>query len=212
MILSRTFLNPQRQGARKLLASPQAMHAAVLAGYPPTVDHGRPLWRLDVTGRQHPVLWVVSSVAPDMTHLEEQAGWPHKSTTESTTYDGFLSTLAPGQHWAFRLTANPTHRGTVNGAKKVLAHVTAEQQSQWLLSRQETIGVRWLSATGERTFTVVERGTKSFRRQAATVTLGTATFAGTLEVVDPARLKTALTAGIGRGKAYGCGLMTLARA
>ncbi len=43
------------------------------------------------------------------------------------------------------------------------------------------------------------------------VTLSTAQFDGVLTVVDADRLREALTAGIGRGKAYGCGLMTLAR-
>ena len=43
------------------------------------------------------------------------------------------------------------------------------------------------------------------------MTLGVATFEGVLEVTDPDALRRALTHGIGRGKAYGCGLMTLAR-
>jgi CRISPR system Cascade subunit CasE len=41
------------------------------------------------------------------------------------------------------------------------------------------------------------------------VTLVTATFDGHLEVTDPDRLRRTLTAGLGRAKAYGCGLMTL---
>ena len=44
------------------------------------------------------------------------------------------------------------------------------------------------------------------RRQ---VTLRQARFDGTLRVVDAAVLRTALVQGIGRGKAYGCGLLTL---
>ena len=38
----------------------------------------------------------------------------------------------------------------------------------------------------------------------------TATFDGRLTVTDPEALRQALTSGIGRAKAYGCGLMTLA--
>ncbi len=61
------------------------------------------------------------------------------------------------------------------------------------------------------TFQVIERSTRTFRRDSATVTLGgVATYTGVLQVTDPQLLQQALTAGVGRAKAYGCGLMTLA--
>lgn len=40
----------------------------------------------------------------------------------------------------------------------------------------------------------------------------TVTFDGRLEVTDPAALRRTLTLGLGKAKAYGCGLMTLAKA
>ncbi|MFE2163876.1 type I-E CRISPR-associated protein Cas6/Cse3/CasE, partial [Streptomyces sp. NPDC059447] len=45
--LSRVPLAPLRAGARKLMASPQAMHAAVLSGTNYHPDPGRSLWRLE---------------------------------------------------------------------------------------------------------------------------------------------------------------------
>lgn len=42
------------------------------------------------------------------------------------------------------------------------------------------------------------------------VTLQTAQFDGVLEVGDASALRRALTEGIGAGKGYGCGLLTLA--
>ncbi|MFD5550034.1 type I-E CRISPR-associated protein Cas6/Cse3/CasE, partial [Streptomyces goshikiensis] len=47
--------------------------------------------------------------------------------------------------------------------------------------------------------------------QANRVPLVTVTFDGCLEVTDPAALRRTLTLGLGKAKAYGCGLMTLAR-
>ncbi|MEV5086000.1 type I-E CRISPR-associated protein Cas6/Cse3/CasE, partial [Streptomyces sp. NPDC056159] len=44
----------------------------------------------------------------------------------------------------------------------------------------------------------------------APVSLVTVTFDGRLEVTDPQLLRRALTQGIGKAKAYGCGLLTLA--
>ncbi|NNG20978.1 type I-E CRISPR-associated protein Cas6/Cse3/CasE [Naumannella sp. ID2617S] len=211
MILTRMHLNPQRRGARKLVSSPQAMHAAVLSGFPPTVDAGRVLWRLDGAAGRHPVLWIGSQFPPDLAHLEEQAGWPSNPTTRSASLDGLLTALSPDQQWAFRITVNPTHRADHGGRKKVLAHVTVDQQTQWLLDRQDRLGCSLVDADGAPTFTLEGRDVKQFRREEGRVTLATATFGGLLSVQDPDRLREVVTQGLGRGKAYGCGLLTLAR-
>ncbi len=42
------------------------------------------------------------------------------------------------------------------------------------------------------------------------VTIKAVTYDGRLEVTDPDSLRTLLTSGLGKAKAYGCGLMTLA--
>ncbi|GAB3707494.1 type I-E CRISPR-associated protein Cas6/Cse3/CasE [Mariniluteicoccus flavus] len=211
MILTRMFMNPQRRDARKLLASPQAMHAAVLSGFPPGTDPGRVLWRLDGLGTPQTTLWIVSAAEPDLAHLEEQAGWPSQSTTRSAPYEGVLAALAPEQTWAFRIAVNPTHRGKHEGRTQVFAHVTAEQQTQWLLDRQERMGVALVGPDGERTFSLDGRDVRRFRRGDMSVTLAYATFSGALKVVDADRLRETLVSGLGRGKAYGCGLLTLAR-
>lgn len=211
MILTRMDLNARRAGARKLVASPQAMHAALLSGFPPDVEAGRVLWRLDQGASLHPRLWMVSAATPDLTHLEEQAGWPNQPTHRSIHYGGLLEALTEGQTWAFRVTVNPTHRADHGGRKKVFAHVTADQQVGWLLSRQERMGARLVDDADEPSFALVGREHKRFRRGADQVTLGAATFDGTLVVTDAGALRETLTAGLGRAKAYGCGLLTLAR-
>lgn len=210
MILTQMMMNGRRQGARKLLGSPQAMHAAVLSGFPPGTEPGRVLWRVDGAGTPQTSLLIVSAVAPDLTHLEEQAGWPSQPTTRSIRYDPLLDGLQVGQRWAFRLTANPTHRAHVDGRKKIVAHVTAAKQAEWLEKRAESLGVV-LGEDGQRSFDVIARDVRRFRRENATVTLAAATFAGVLQVSDPDLLRSALVGGIGRAKGYGCGLMTLAR-
>ena len=210
MILTRTYLNARRPGARKLLGSPQAMHAAILSGFPPGASGDRPLWRVDLDDVLRPTLYVLSGDRPDFTHLEEQAGWPTLPTSQSASYDPFLESLADGQQWAFKLTANPTHRATIDGRSKVLAHVTTDQQLQWLLDRAGRRGMD-IGSSDEPTATVVGREVRRFSRDGSTVTLGTATFVGVLRVTGPDLLRAALTQGIGRAKAYGCGLMTLAR-
>lgn len=50
------------------------------------------------------------------------------------------------------------------------------------------------------------------RRQAAKITVEAVRFDGHLVVTDPVAFAEAVTAGIGRAKAYGCGLLSLAAA
>ncbi|MGV7400552.1 type I-E CRISPR-associated protein Cas6/Cse3/CasE, partial [Mycobacterium kansasii] len=87
--LTKMAINPRRRGARTLLTSPQAMHAAVMAGFadPRPTSHGRVLWRLDTYDQHQVILFIVSPDCPDFTHLVEQAGWPTTQTWTTRPYD-----------------------------------------------------------------------------------------------------------------------------
>lgn len=222
MFLSRIQLNPARRGTRRLVSSPQTLHAAVLAGFadPAPSSDGRVLWRLDRHGEHRLLLYVASPDRPDFTHISEQAGWPTTETWETASYERLLDSLRAGDVWQFRLTANPVRSGRRDGWEdtKPLAHVTVSQQQQWLLDRAERAGLRILpvasashDAQAVPDLAVVERRVHRFDRQGARVTIATATYQGMLEVTDIDALRHHLTHGIGRAKAYGCGLMTLAK-
>lgn len=229
MYLSRIQLNPRRRDAWRLLGSPQRMHAAVLQSFPdpPTgALDGRPrvLWRLD-NDQDRVFLYVVSPGQPDFAHLAEQAGWPTTERGVSRVYGEFLDQLAVGQRWAFRLAANPTRYVVAKegGRAKRLAHVTVRQQEAWFSEKAAASGFRVTTTTRSTVddglaveipeLAVTRRATHTFDRQGsfAPVTIGIAQFDGRLEVTDEAVLRRALTVGIGAAKAYGCGLMTLAR-
>jgi CRISPR system Cascade subunit CasE len=209
MYMSRFELNSRRSGTAKALASPQVLHAAVEAAFPACASADkRNLWRIDRLSDALYLL-VLSRQQPDFTHMAEQFGWPDSGRKgESYAYDAFLERIAAGQNWRFRLCANPVHsvQSEERERGKVYSHVTAEQQKQWLADRAEKNGF-----TLDGLFEVVKRDIKRFSRGGRTVTLGTATFEGILAVKDAALLRNALTRGIGRAKAYGCGLMTLAK-
>lgn len=201
-----------------MLASPQRIHAAVLSGFPDHHDGDRVLWRLDRTARHDVSLLVVSPTSPDLTHLVEQAGWPTRpdATWETHSYDQFLARLEADQSWAFRLRANPVVRRRDSAGKTRTAPLTLQGQQEWLLARAERVGVGFAEDdAGFPSFRVADRKAESFTRVNAEhgrqVSIVTAQFDGVLEVTDPDRLRDALTSGIGRAKAYGCGLLTLAR-
>lgn len=254
MFLTRFRVNTARSGARRLLSSPQAMHAAVMSSFPtllptdtPSSDGPRVLWRLDHTTRAEVMLYIVSPERPDLTHLVEQAGWPAAAAADpaepgwqSRPYGPLLDRLAIGDRWAFRLTANPVHhaRRKDDEPTKRTAHLTPVHQMGWLLKRQEACGFGVLEKADDKRLlpsgttgtkqphpgdryelTVRDKRALAFDKSRSTaaqggrrapVSLVTVTFDGRLEVTDPQLLRCALTQGIGKAKAYGCGLLTLA--
>jgi len=232
MHLSQIQLNPRRREAGVLLASPHRLHAAVLAAFPDPSPRatGRVLWRLDAD-EHRTVLRIVSPSAPDLTHIAEQAGWPTLAETWAVhPYGRVLDRIEEGQAYGFRLTANPVHsRRLPSGERgKVYGHVTVAQQQQWLLDRQDQLGFRVAMAdmgsdrididapvtdsAGETPLAlqITDRRTLQFSRRETSVTLRVATYQGVLRVTDQDLFVRALSFGIGRGKGYGCGLMTIA--
>ncbi len=235
MYLTRFRVNTARREAKRLLSSPNRLHGAVnmaFAQSPTQKTEGpRVLWRLD---QDHPAqtnLFIVSPSRPDLTHLVEQAGWPASDTPGWTTfsYQEFLDALAEGDTWGFRLTANPVHyvrrdRDAPGAPTKRTAHLTPRHQMQWLLTRQEQAGFEITCKSAENRMTeqdmyelnVHDRRPLQFRRRTEESSDGQdvrfvkVTFEGRLKITDLARFQRTLTHGLGKAKAYGCGLMTLA--
>lgn len=240
MHLTRFRVNTARPGSRRLLSSPQALHAAVMSSFPHVLpssdDTPRVLWRIDHNARAEIILYILSPDQPDLTHLVEQAGWPAAAANAATDprtrgwqtypYTPFLERITTGSTWGFRLTANPVHhiRRKDGEPIKRTAHVTPRHQMQWLLDRQERSGFRILTKPAGQRLTdhgtehdliVHNRRDLRFSKSTDTstrrnVSMLAVTFDGRLEVTDPAALRRTLTTGLGKAKAYGCGLMTLA--
>ncbi|MFB7836106.1 type I-E CRISPR-associated protein Cas6/Cse3/CasE [Streptomyces sp. NPDC056056] len=229
--LTRIRLNPAR--ARRLTAAPQRLHAAVAAAFPPPPADENPthrvLWRLDETTVPHrqETLLIVSSTPPDLTHVVEQVGWPALATIESPgwetrPYSPALQRLTPGMLLRFRLTANPTRSTSRPGQRgQRTSHTTTTHQLRWLLDRAAKAGFSipvqpHLSnpqAPEHHQVSVLATRRLDFARQPgdrSRVQLTAVTYEGHLEVTEPDLLSHTLTHGIGHGKAYGCGLMTIA--
>lgn len=211
-VLTSIPLNPLRRGAQKLLTNPQALHAATAACLPETQEPGRILWRLERKTHQVDLL-MQAPEAPSLGHIIEQAGWPDSPTGQGRSADlaPLLERLAQGQRWVFRTTLNPVTSISRPGQRgTVTAHTTPAHQLAWFLGR----------ADGSRGFSCSEMDVQldgheqlRFRKGDGTrpVTLHTVTFQGILTVTDTDQLRQLLTGGMGRARAYGCGLITLAR-
>lgn len=209
MKLFRVILDEGRAQTKRLLSSPEYLHAAVEGSF--ADPGGRHLWRTDwLDGRC--CLLVLSAQEADFARLVQEYGFPAVTPAwESRDYQPLLQRLQKGQAWRFRLKANPVRSVKQEGAArgKVMAHVTSAQQKNWLLQRAPALGF----TLPEEAFDVVHTQWFRFHKpDGRVVTLRTATFEGTLLIEDPQALQEALLSGIGRAKAYGCGLMTLAAA
>jgi len=207
MYLSRIELNAKNIQTRRALASPQLLHAAVEGCFPNGEKIRRNLWRIDRL-KERLYLLLLSPESPDFTQFAIQF-CSLGTAGETRPYQAQLDNILEGQQYRFRLCANPVHsKQTEQGARgKVYPHVTIFYKRAWLMQRAEKKGF----TLKEEEFDVTETRNARFYRNGDSkpVELSIATYEGILEVLNAERLRQALTDGIGRAKAYGCGLMTI---
>jgi len=216
MFLSRIQLNANLRDTMRALSSPKIIHNTIVTSFLHSldVDNERILWRVDYLGEKC-FLLVLSAQQPDFKHIAERFGYPRNEPQwETKNYDLLLNRINTGQVWRFRLRANPVRSSSkekdpISGRGKVFAHVTTEQQKQWLLSRAKNCGF----LLNENEFDVVYTEWKKFNKgidRSHEVSLRVSDFEGKLTIADVEIFKKVLLSGLGRAKAYGCGMMTIA--
>ena len=213
MYLSRIALNPKRRETMQALSMPSLMHGAVEQSF--IGARQRNLWRVDWL-RENCFLLVLSSEKPDFSNLVKQFGYmANEKQWETRDYKPLLENLQEGDTWNFRLMANPIQssfkeKNEESGRGKVHAHVTQDQQRQWLIKKSEKCGFKLKEVNFDVTNIQWKKFLKS-RKGAKEVIIKTATFEGLLTITNLELFVASLTTGIGRAKAYGCGLLTIAR-
>lgn len=205
MQLTQLRLDPHNAQARRDLADPYDMHRTLVRAFVRS-EHERPprvLWRLEPgQAWSQPVVLVQSELPGDWSFLNAVPGYLAAEGLPPATkaFDpGAL--LRPGAHLRFRLAANPTV--TRQGKRQGL--VGEEAQLAWLQRQGERLGFHVATAL------VSGSDMLHGRRGNARVSLRRVLFEGVLEVRDAGALGAAVAAGIGHGKAFGCGLLSLAR-
>lgn len=209
MYLSRIKLNTTLSRTMQALAAPTIFHGAIedceKCG---KEERTRKLWRID-TLRNEKYLLILSEDNIDFSNAAVQFGYD--SCFESKCYDNFLNKIENDSRWNFRLRANPTIQKSVNGngRGKIMAHITTEFQEEWLKRKSEKCG--FVLSDGE--WLVTESQWYSFNKNKNTksnVRLLAVTYEGILTVSDADLFRYTLTKGIGREKAYGMGMLTVA--
>ena len=217
MHLSALQLNPRHAKAIRSLSDVHEMHSLLWRAFPQrkeTSDEsqaGRVLYRIEGLSSLAtlPIL-VQSEHQPDWSSLCEMDGLLLKS--HSKLFDPQIS---KGQLLRFRIRANPTMIKTfpiLNGfaEKRRMGIYSEEGQSEWFARKAEEAGFSPLDlrfiAAGNLT------GKKSGSEGATKLQFHSVDYEGVLRVTEPALFLKALENGIGSGKAFGFGLLSVARA
>jgi len=208
MYLTQMRLDINNRRTLSALASPAKFHGAVESAF--SGQRQRNLWRIDSRGAQNYLL-ILSGEKPDLTQAVQQFA-PPGETWQTKDYTQLLNRISQGSRWQFRLCANPTYSVPAGPGQRgrVCAHSTPEHQAAWLERQSEKHGF----VLKKDEFAVVKSVWYRFRKgnTGKNVTFLAVTYEGYLEVRDPELFCRMLCSGIGHGKAYGAGLMTLVRA
>lgn len=167
------------------------------------------LFRLDTLPGQAPFFLVQSSVAPENIEKFDDALTKHISLPE----------LQPGTTVSFRITVNAVRRRTVesNGKKRVQitpVPIEIDEDSEDTTVDSPNLEM-WLSRklagalNGVEITNHVREVLQDAPRAKSGMTLQLDTIDGIGIVEDPEKLGTFLLEGLGRGKAYGCGFLTV---
>lgn len=208
MYLSRMELDTRRRSTRSLMESRERIHGVVESAFPG--ERTRKLWRVDVLNEKTYLL-ILSEDRPDFTRAAQQYSSEEIGAWQTKDYSTLLDRIKGDTVWWFRLTANPTKSEAMNGSRgKVRACGKEPEQKQWLMDRAEKNGF-YLQEDG---FRIMESEWHSFRKGNdcdRTVMLKSVTYEGLLKVTDAEKFKCSLCSGIGRGKAYGMGMLTVVK-
>lgn len=202
MHLTRLWLEPLAPQARRDLADPYEMHRTLVRAFVVDKTQAPPrfLWRLETQAAwSNPQLIVQSSQPGDWGYLYDLDGYLQKPVeTKAVEVEGLLQV---GARYRFRLLANPT---VTRGGKRY-GLSGEDTQLEWLKRQGERLGFRVEAAL------VSASDVLTSRKGQTRISLQRALFEGVLLVNDAGVLGGALRTGIGPGKAFGCGLLSLAR-
>ncbi len=207
MYLSKLEIDTSRRPGRLWLSNPHRVHQRLLMAFR-DAPAGRVLYRIERLTRPPHILVQASCPAE-----WDAAFADHPVLASPPRQKEVRLEFSEGQRLRFLLRANPTKRlpsgrpGEKVDGKRVALY-REEAQRAWLIRKGTRGGFRPLA------FDVRPLGDsmshKGPMKEGAALTHVAVEFEGILEVTDPQLFQSSLSDGIGPGKAYGFGLLSLA--
>ncbi|MFJ9250289.1 type I-E CRISPR-associated protein Cas6/Cse3/CasE [Streptomyces sp. NPDC101776] len=223
--LTRIRLNRNSPDARRDLTQPHSLHKTVMLLAPESLgEHPRQeaglLFRLEhATDHTPPTLLIQSQLPPDVSRLSRAYG-----TIQTRDLTPMLQALAAGRSVRYRITANASTRRKVKVLdadpffdpevrhKDVPLH--GDDALAWWQRKAAHAGLSLTSTdlipVGP--FRSPVRKRHNAHSEPDVFRHALTRFDGTATITDPDQLRHALLTGIGRGKPYGAGLLSLAPA
>ena len=204
--MTKITLDMKKPDTRKGLANPHIFHAVIENACGRT--DSRKLWRLE-QGEYGGHILLLSDTVPDKELVSKIAAEDAIQTAEYR----ILDRIECGETYRFRLTAAPMvsklyRKDEKRGFKRLCS--TQEEQCEWIEKRQDSMGVRLLSYTvskAKRTMVSKELSDGRINKD----TYIAVQYDGAFRVTDAEVLKKVLIDGVGHKKAFGEGMLTIAR-
>jgi CRISPR system Cascade subunit CasE len=205
MYLSKLVLNERAHKVRLDLSNAHNLHRRIMQAFPDeNRENSRAEWNILFRQELDSDVILVQSDAdaePDWTQLPEG----YLANHVSKPFELQASQLKPGQVFQFRLKANPSKRDKASG--KLIGMFHRPDQEVWLTRKGTQSGFE--IETVDVIPTPNLYGTKA--KGTSPIKIFTVLYQGTLQVSDPILFVEAIRQGVGRGRSYGCGLLSIAK-
>lgn len=195
LYLSKCRLNTVRP------ANPYELHRMIWKLFPDRPDDSRDfLFRIENYGKPGPqLIYLQSQVQPA----------PANGSLSVVDTKSFSPTLTEGQCLRFLVRANPTKRindpnKSTNQGKVRVPLIDEEEMKEWLQRQLR-------DAASVKEVIISRQDRIYFRKKNHAGKLVAAVFQGVIRVNNPEVLLNKLRDGVGPGKAFGCGMLSLAR-
>ena len=214
MYLTLIHLNLRNRRVQRELANRYELHRSLMHGFKPVTPPGeRLLYRIE-NGRGATRIMIQTQTEPDWSFLHKD---PFQGYLLDLPANPQMKTFEPvineGQKFIFRLQANPTKRLPGKAEKienKRVGLYKEQEQLAWLARKGAASGFDPLDVR----VTNLGMTTGFLKKNDRTdrLALVGVQFDGLLEVTDSQAFQSTIASGIGSGKGFGFGMLSLARA
>lgn len=170
----------------------------------------RKLWRIDEIHNKKYLL-IVSENMPDLKSLEK---YGVEGSAECKSYLPFLESLSNDQVFRFKITLNPVvsvSTGKLSGKRgRVFPLLSEESRREYFKNKSEKNGFY----IGDDDFYISHSDFEILKKSygklgSKTIKVNKVTYEGRLRITNVADFKELLVKGMGKKRAYGCGMITI---
>ncbi|MHA1797635.1 MAG: type I-E CRISPR-associated protein Cas6/Cse3/CasE [Candidatus Helarchaeota archaeon] len=235
MYLTRAYLNPSNHQVLVDLIDVYQMHRTLCSAFPDSGNHQsarekyKILYRLEYSIKSNQiVLYIQSAIKPDIMKIESKFANYFEKPPESRNINHFIQKIKHESHYRFKLKANPTKKmKKKDSGKSTRVPLKFEkEQIEWLVRKGKMSGFKLalvkivkdshiydlaiVSEIESYAKPIFNRNYKKNLNLTHKMTFYSVIYEGHLIITDPDLFKDTIKKGIGPGKAFGFGLMSIA--